>query len=220
MVITMRLRVTSQMLENNRRRAGRSSGGSSLLKYVNGNGAGGSSRLNTMNTGSARANRLMAKGYETLEKSSTKLVDQAKHLADKIDDKDNKDKKITDQAAKMVDCFNEALKDLKQSSGVLNQYYFQTLRDVSLENEDALEEIGITVSSGGSLSLNREKLESADWEKVEKLLGSEGKFMKQMNYVASRVADNARSNSESLSSRYNSRGDITSSYLSRINYRR
>ena len=213
----MRLRVTSQMLENNRRRAGRSSGSSSLLKYVNGNGAGGSSRLNGMNTASTRANRLMVKSYEALEKSSVKLTNQAKLLAGKVDDKD---KKIMDQVTKMVDCFNDTLSELKQSSGVLNQYYYQTLRDVSLDNQAALEEIGITVASGGSLTLNREKLESADWEKVEKLLGSEGSFMKQMNYVASRVSDNAKTNAESLSSRYNSRGDISSSYMSRINYRR
>lgn len=217
MVIIMRLRVTSQMLNNNRRRAGMSSRGSSLLNYVNGNGAGGSSRLNAMNTGSARANRLMASSYEKLQKSSVKLTDQAKVLSEKVD---AKDEKITDQADKLVDCFNDTLSNLKQASGVLNQYYYQTLRDVSLEKKEALEEIGITVGSGGSLTLNREKFESADREKVEKLLGSEGDFMKRMNYVASRVSDNAKTNAESLSSRYNSRGDISSSYLSRINYRR
>lgn len=197
-----------------------SSRGSSLLNYVNGNGAGGSSRLNALNTGSTRVNRLMANSYEKLQKSSLKLSDQAKLLSEKVDDKDNKDKKITDQVTKLVDSFNDTLSNLKQASGVLNQYYHQTLKDVSLDNQAALEEIGITVGSGGSLSLNREKLESADWEKVEKLLGSEGDFMKRMNYVASRVSDNAKTNAESLSSRYNSRGDISSSYLSRINYRR
>ncbi len=226
MVIAMRLRVTSQMLENNRRRSGRSSGGSSLLKYVNNKGTGGSSRLKSMNTGSVRANRLMAKGYESLEKSSLNLKDQIRLLGEKVDGKDgndhaeDKDKKITDQVEKMVDSFNDTLNDLKQSSGVLNEYYYQTLRNVSLDNKAALEDIGITVTSGGSLTLDRGKLESADWEKVKKLLGSEGSFMKRMDYVASRVADNARTNAESLSSRYNSRGDLDSSYLSRINYRR
>lgn len=194
-----------------------SSRSNSLLNYVNGNGAGGSSRLNAMNTGSARANRLMANSYQKLEKSSVKLADQTKALSDKVD---AKDKKITDQVTKLVDSFNDTLSNLKQSSGVLNQYYHQTLRDVSLENQAALEEIGITVSSSGTLSVSREKLESADWEKVEKLLGSEGNFMKQMSYVATRVSDNAKTNVESLSSRYNSRGDVSSSYLSRINYRR
>lgn len=213
----MRLRVTSQMLNNNRRRAGISSRSSSLLNYVNGSQSGGSSRLSALNTGSARANRLMASSYEKLEKSSVKLTDQAKLLSEKVDAKDGK---ITEQVTKLIDNYNATLSDLKQSSGVLNQYYHQTLRDVALENQDALEEIGITVSSSGILSLNNEKLESADWEKVEKLLGSEGDFLKRMNYVAVRVADNARTNAESLSSTYNSSGNLSSSYLSRINYRR
>lgn len=213
----MRLRVTSQMLNNNRRRAGISSRSSSLLNYVNGNKSGGSSRLSALNTGSTRANRLMASSYEKLEKSSVKLTDQAKLLSEKVDAKDGK---IAEQVTKLIDNYNATLSDLKQSSGVLNQYYHQTLRDVALENQDALEEIGITVSSSGILSLNSEKLESADWEKVEKLLGSEGDFMKRMSYVAVRVADNAKTNAESLSSTYNSSGNLSSSYLSRINYRR
>lgn len=212
----MRIRVTPRMVDNSRRKAGLSSG-SSLLDYVNGKGQGGSSRISALKAQNSRASRAVQSSYEQLEDVSGKLTKQAELLAKKVDDKEAK---FVDQAVELADRFNETLKGLKQAGGALNQYYHQTLRDVAFDDQKALEEIGITVASDGTLSVNRDKLGAADREKVGKLLGSEGDFQKRVGIVASRVYDNAQSSVESASSRYTSRGDITSSYLSRINYRR
>lgn len=212
----MRLRVTPRMMNNSRRKAGLSSV-SSLLNHVKGNGNGGSSRISALNAQNSKASRVIQSGYEKLESASEKLTKQAELLAKKVDDKE---KDLADQVVKLADSYNETLKGLKQAAGVLNQYYHQSLRDVAYEDQKELEEIGITVSSDGTLSVNREKFNAADREKVEKLLGSAGDFQKRVSFVASRINDNAKTSVESVSSRYNSRGDITSSYLSRFNYRR
>ena len=120
----------------------------------------------------------------------------------------------------MANSFNETLSELKGASGVLNQYYYQTMKETSTGNQNALAEIGITVAADGRLSVNREKLENADAEKVKKLLGSQGDFLKKVSFVATRVSENARASAASLSNTYNSRGDLSNSYLSRISYRR
>ena len=115
--------------------------------------------------------------------------------------------------------FNDTLKCLKKSSGVLNDFYRQSMKESVMGQKKELEEIGITVGTDGSLSLNKDKLAEADAEKVKKLLGTSSTFAKRVNAVASRAADNARANAESASSRYTASGGIASSYLSRYNFR-
>ena len=72
----------------------------------------------------------------------------------------------------------------------------------------------------GSLSLNQDKLAGAEEETVKKVLGASGDFYKRVTAVASRAADNARANAESISSQYTAAGGLlTGSYLSRYNLR-
>ena len=119
----------------------------------------------------------------------------------------------------MVSDFNSTLKYLRQNSGVLNEYYRQSLKETAATNKKELEEIGISVSNDGSLTLNQEKLAEADEDKVRKMLGTDSDFIKRINAVASRAADNARANAESVSSQYNAAGGLASSYLSKYNFR-
>lgn len=212
----MRIRVTSQMLNNNKRRTGMSSDSSSLVNHLTRSGTGGSSRIASLNADN-KAGRVIQSNYKKLEETSERLAKQADQLAAKVDGKENG---FVEQAQKLAESYNDTLKNLKQTSGVLNQYYHQSLRDIAFDNKTSLAEIGITVSSDGTVSVNREKLESADREKVEKLLGSEGDFLKKVSFVGSRIADNAKTNVESVSGRYNARGNLSNSYLSKINYRR
>lgn len=82
-----------------------------------------------------------------------------------------------------------------------------------------MSEIGITVGKDGTLSLDKEKLEAADGETIKKVLGSSGDLAKRIKAIASRVADNAKVNMETVSNQYNSAGGMANSYLSRFNIR-
>ena len=108
---------------------------------------------------------------------------------------------------------------MKKTSGILNNYYHQTMREIATTNKSALAEIGITVRTDGTLSVNKEKLAEADQEKIKKVLGGESDFAKRMDAVASRVADNAAAGAASAASQYNSSGYLANSYLSRYNFR-
>lgn len=210
------MRVTTGML--NRNHGGVTGSRKSLLSYVQQNKEGGAGRLAAMNVARSTSalKRTEKAGYERLGNTADQLIDQANRLAAKVD-KDNTD--IASEAEGLVDAYNSAIDSLGSASGVLNNYYHQMMKQTYSDNRSQLAELGITMSSGGKLTLDKEKLKTADAEKLKKLLGSEGDFTKRVSYVASRVSDNAKVNVQNLSNSYNSRGDIMSSYLSRYNQR-
>lgn len=213
----MRIRVTPQILNNTRRRAGLPSRGGSLADYLKSGKSAGTSRLDAMNARSVSSGRMLRSGYEKLESSADLLKEKLGLLASKID------KGVTDVSSDVSDFvnkFNDTMKNLKSSQGVLNEYYRQTMKETAMGSQSELGEIGITVATDGSLSLNKDKLAGADAEKVKKVLGGASDFVKRVSAVAERAADNARASAASVSSQYNSSGDITNSYLSKFNYRR
>ena len=115
--------------------------------------------------------------------------------------------------------FNDTLDYLKQSSGILNDYYRQSMKEIATTNKSALEEVGITVRTDGTLSLDKDKLAGADEEKIKKALGASSDFAKRMEAVASRAADNAKASAQSVASQYTSSGALANSYLSKYNFR-
>lgn len=211
-------RTTTQMLNHSRRKTSLSaSRRSSLMSAARYNSGLQNSRLGMMmNANSVQSARLLRSNYEKLEKSATSLEEQTKLLAEKAD---VGGKDLTGTAANVVQHFNDTMSGLQKSSGILNDYYRQTMKEIAASNKDKLEEIGITVRTDGTLSLNKDKLAEADAEKVKAALGASGDFAKRMQAVASRAADNAAASAASAASQYTSSGALANSYLSRYNFR-
>lgn len=211
-------RTTTQMLNNSRRRTGLSARRSPLLSAARKQGAGlNSTRLGSMmNISDVQNARLQRSNYQKLEKASSSLVEQTKLLAEKAD---TGGKDMSGTAANVVKHYNDTLDGLKKSSGILNDYYRQAMKEIAFTNKSGLEEIGIMVRTDGTLFLDKDKLAGADAEKVKEVLGASGDFAKRMDTVASRAADNARAGAQSAASQYTSTGGLASSYLSRYNFR-
>ena len=203
-------RMTTQMLNSRKRKTGLSSAKNSNLSSKL-----GSSRLNTLNAQSSQNAKLARIGYERLQKSANALVQGAKLIGEKVDMGASD---VSTAAEDLVKNYNETMKYLKESSGVLNDYYRQSLKETVFTNRTELEEIGFTVGNDGSLALNKEKLAAADEEKVKRLLGASGDLTRRVSAVASRAADNARVNAENVSSKYTASGSLASSYLSKYNF--
>jgi hypothetical protein len=155
--------------------------------------------------------------YENLEKNATSLSETASKFASK--DKDSifttaeDTDELYDSVESLVDSFNSTLKGLNSSSGTLNDYYARTLKMSALQGKKSLSGIGISVSSSGYLTLDKTTLKSADADTIEKVLGSSGTFTQKVSFVSGRVADNAQTNLNSLSSRYSSSATAYSSYI-------
>ena len=206
------------MLNHSRRRTSLSaSRRSSLLSAARNNSGLQNSRLGMMlNANSVQSARLLRSNYEKLEKSATSLKEQTKLLAEKAD---VGGKDLTGTAANVVQHYNDTMEGLRKSSGILNDYYRQTMKEIAASNKDKLEEVGITVRKDGTLALNKDKLAEADAEEVKAALGASGDFAKRMQAVASRAADNAAVSATNAASQYTSSGALTNSYLSRYNFR-
>lgn len=211
-------RTTTQMLNHSRRKTNLSSSRrNSLLSALgNQNSRLASSRLNPSNISSIQTTRLQKSNYEKLERSATSLMEQTKLLAEKAD---AGGKDLSSTAAQMVSDFNNTLDYLRGASGILNDYYRQSMKEIAATNKSGLAEVGITVRADGTLSLDKDKLASADAEKVKSVLGASGDFAKRMDTIASRTADNAKASAASVASQYTSSGALSSSYLSRYNFR-
>ncbi|MCI8798322.1 hypothetical protein NSB25_24455 [Acetatifactor muris] len=207
-------RMTTNMLSSSRRKAGLSARKSPFLSTLQ--NKKGLSGLALLNANSVQSARLARSSYDNLQRSSKSLAEELSLLGEKVD---LGGKDITATASNMVGDYNDTMKYLKQISGVLNDYYRQALKETVTGSKEELEEIGITVGTDGSLSLNKGKLAEADEEKVKKLLGASSDFVKRISAVASRVSDNAKANMESASSRYNASGGLSNSYFSRYNFR-
>lgn len=206
--------MTTNMLSSSRRKAGLSARKSPFLSTLQ--NKKGLSGLALLNANSVQSARLARSSYDNLQRSSKSLAEELSLLGEKVD---LGGKDITATASNMVGDYNDTMKYLKQISGVLNDYYRQALKETVTGSKEELEEIGITVGTDGSLSLNKGKLAEADEEKVKKLLGASSDLVKRISAVASRVSDNAKANMESASSRYNASGGLSNSYFSRYNFR-
>ena len=206
--------MTTNMLSSSRRKAGLSARKSPFLSTLQ--NKKGLSGLALLNANSVQSARLARSSYDNLQRSSKSLAEELSLLGEKVD---LGGKDITATASNMVGDYNDTMKYLKQISGVLNDYYRQALKETVTGSKEELEEIGITVGTDGSLSLNKGKLAEADEEKVKKLLGASSDFVKRISAVASRVSDNAKANMESASSRYNASGGLSNSYFSRYTFR-
>ena len=211
-------RTTTQMLNHSRRKTNLSaSRRSSLLSAARKNAGLNNTRLGMMmNANRIQSARLLRSNYEKLEKSATSLEEQLVLLAEKAD---VGGKDLTATAANVVKHFNDTYERLRKSTGILNDYYRQTMKEIAVSNKGKLEEIGIMVRNDGTLSLNKDKLAGADAEKVKAALGASGDFAGRLGAVASRAADNAAASAASAASQYTSSGALANSYLSRYNFR-
>ena len=109
-----------------------------------------------------------------------------------------------------MDSYNNTIKQLKSSDSTLDMYYKEMFDEVMNENKGALESIGITQSSKGTLILDETKMADADVDTLENTLGASGILSAKIVFLASRVSANTQSNANSYSNLYSASGDIQS----------
>lgn len=213
----MRIRVSPRATANARPRSKTSVKRASILansaqRIKTGKG----SMLSALSANNTVSSKLARSNYQKLEKSATGLTERLSYLSRKVAEGG---KDISTGAKELVDYYNDILENLKENSSVLNQFYYQSLRETVAGNKKELEEVGISVSANGSLSLNKDKLAAADADKLKKVFGADSDFVKRTSVVAERVADNAKTNAQSYSNQYNAAGGLENSYLSRYNFK-
>lgn len=211
------MRITNQMLNESARKAGLPINSKSLLNYIN-NDSSKNTLLSALSKDkSSVADPGRKSNYEKLEKASDQLLQKAEIFTIEGEDsifakarKSESNQEIYDSVEALVENYNHTIKTLKTVSTPLNGYYYQMMQEAADENREALGSIGITISKDGTAVLDKEKLKAADTDTLEKVLGTSGTFSTKMAFLAARISDNAQTNAKSLTSQYNSKGNIYS----------
>ena len=211
------MRITTQMLNESARKAGLPVNSTSLLNYIN-NDVSNNSLLEALkknNKTTAAVDTVSKKNYEKLKKEADKLTDSTVALLQ--EDEDNlftqakaggDNQKIYDSIESLFENYNSAMKALKNASSTMNDFYRQMLSEAPEEAKESLASIGITFAKDGTASVDMDKVKEADLETLENLFGSKSNFMGKMNFLSTRISDNAGANVESLSSAYSANGNL------------
>jgi hypothetical protein len=214
----MIMRIAAQVLNESAKKAGLPIGNMSLLngisEYDQSTGSAGASDNNPAVT-AFRKN-----SYEHLESSANSLEAVALEFTSELEEnlfaqarENGNVQEVKEKAKSFVSNYNDTLKRLGRSDSTWNNFYRQMLESAYSENEEELSGIGITADRNGYLSMDESKFDAADTAAMEKALGSSSAFTTKTGYIASRVANNAESYLESMSSVYSIGGQNISSYL-------
>lgn len=219
------MRITTQMLSASANKAGMTLHRTSLMDYVNSD-----SNENTLLKALDKTGALdtvKKSNYENLEKESDILLQKTELLMAEGEDsvfakaKESGDNQETyDCVEAVMESYNSTLKALNMVSDTykLNDYYSKMLKEAAAENSEALSDMGITISKDGTAVIDKEKLEAADIDSLEKVFGASGSFSEKLSFFASRISDNAKANVDSLSSLYSLTGNLYSALSSKYDF--
>lgn len=211
------MRITNHMLNESARKAGLPVNNTSLLNYINSDGNSNSllEALNSNKKTTATVDTVSKKNYEKLEKEADKLTQSTEAMMQEGENnlftqaKESGDnQKIYDSIESLFENYNSTVKALKNASGTMNDFYRQMLSEAPEEAKESLESIGITFEKDGTASVDMDKVKEADLETLENLFGSKSEFMSKVNFLSTRISDNAEANVESLSSAYSASGNL------------
>lgn len=225
------MRITTKMLNDSARKAGLPVNRMSLLDCINtGNNSGKkNSLLEALNR-----NRTVSvdtgnqKKYEKLEKTAENLADAAATLqADGEKDlfaqaREGGDKqKVCDSIQSFLDRYNSSIRALKNTDGVMDDFYRQMLTEAPEGWKEQLAELGITFSKDGTAKIDTDQLKASDIDRLEAAFGGRSEFVSRVNYLSTRIANYAQAGAKSYSTSYSSRGDLyTGNVNSRFDFRR
>jgi hypothetical protein len=208
------------MLNESARKAGLPINNTSLLNFINkGSSTTGNTLLDALSKNS-KVNSTQKSSYEQLEKSANALEESAAFFSSEKEDnlftqakEEGTTESVKKRAKEFISNYNDTMKKLGGSGSVLNDYYKQMMQEAYGESKEGLVSIGIVADRNGYLSMDESKFDATDIDTLEKVLGGDSTFSVKTGYIASRIANNAESYLESLSSQYSAAGKNYSSYL-------
>jgi len=220
------MRVTSQMLDKAAAKSGLPIRRASLLDYIDNPSLGNNPLLNSLEKNSGiTVDSKRKEAYEKLEKAADKLFQSADVLTDDGEksafaeaEKSGDAGQVYDGISNLLKNYNNLLEVLKSSSSPINDYYRKMMEEAAEENSEAFSSVGITISKEGTVSIDQEKLKTADLKALEKIFGTSGTFTVKTEFLAARVALNAQAGISSISNQYDSMGSSFSASYGKYDF--
>lgn len=108
-----------------------------------------------------------------------------------LEDDTNESDNIRSGISAFLKTYNNALESANGSNDYSLKRYAKQLKNLAKEYADELEDIGITVSSDGTLSKNDNLLKSAKTANIKKLFGQDANFATKSSNYARRMNSKA-----------------------------
>ena len=140
------------------------------------------------------ASRASYGSAELLSADSDALRKLTRNLQDISYDKDN-GQNIYNNAKAFVETYNNAVESADKLTSSDLERNVKKMKQFVKENQEALSSVGISISSGGKLQLDKEKMLKTSSSKMEKVFSGAGgfankigKFAKTINGIAKKLA--------------------------------
>ncbi len=209
------MRIATQTLNETAKRAHLPLGNTSLLNYINNNNSGSIVGSRGKNAGMEMLGNNL---FQRLEKNANELSQSAKKLQEKEDSifdearESGSNAELANEIDRFAKYFNSTMSSATGTNSSLNVYYKKLMAQAAFEHKEELEAIGVGVADDGKLDVNKDRLERADVNQIERIFGANSDFMKQAAVLAQKLSDNAGAGSASFASQYSAAGSPYSAY--------
>lgn len=104
-----------------------------------------------------------------------------------------------------IAAYNNQIYNLASCGGALNSEFSEEYQNLTKENKNSLEEIGITAQKDGKLAINQDKLNNSSVDAIKKLFNNSD-YIKSVKQIASNINDILSKARAMKSANYNSKG--------------
>ena len=203
----------SLLRSRNLRSARRSRAGKIISSRTSGTSRSSSTTKRTTSTSASLTQTRQLAMYEKVEKSANSIQSNVESMI-KIgkmtytEDEAGKKAQETDKNNLLKDIrsfvsdYNEVYSDLVSLGGAANTAFKKNLDSIISSNKKALEEIGITVSKSGELTIDEKTLSNADLSKVKELFAKESGFADKISDKMKSIESAASNSLTTLSKLY------------------
>ena len=139
---------------------------------------------------------VVKKTAENIKKRAERLLSWPEKSVDEMTDEEKTTykKNVTDEVSALITEYNDMMAGMTDAGGKVNEIYISQMKGYFQNAQKQLAELGITENLNGKLTLDKEKLASADVATIKEVLGKKGTFIDDIGKRAENVLSNAETN--------------------------
>ncbi len=173
-----------------------SSGNSNALAEALKKKNAGKNSLSEADKSQKEAYTVVKKTAENIKKRAERLLSWPEKSVDEMTDEEKTTykKNVTDEVSALIVEYNDMMAGMTDAGSKVNEIYISQMKGYFQNAQKQLAELGITENTSGKLTLDKEKLASADVAKIKEVLGKKGTFIDDIGKRAENVLSNAETN--------------------------
>lgn len=156
----------------------------------------GKNSLSEADQSQKEAYTVVKKTAENIKKRAERLLSWPEKSVDEMTDEEKTTykKNVTDEVSALIVEYNDMMAGMTDAGGKVNEIYISQMKGYFQNAQKQLAELGITENLNGKLTLDKEKLASADAAKIKEILGKKGTFIDDIGKRVENVLSNAETN--------------------------